>query len=110
LQHYTRSEQSRTILKMGLIYAIACRTCKITRDLDQFYTSDGDKVETSQQALDYKSHIEKDSFRAGLLVSFMAKHMGHDCVLFHENSDCSEELDPYFCEYKSDFDFWKTKE
>jgi hypothetical protein len=93
---------------MGVIYSVACKTCKVTRDLDKFYSSDTYEVETRGQALKYRKEIEKDSFRAGLLVSFMAKHKGHDCVFFNEHSECEEDLDPFENEhgYIEDTNFW----
>lgn len=64
--------------------------------------------ETRDAAMEYRHHIEKDSFRAGLLVSFMAKHRGHDCVFFNEQSDCEDELDPFENKngFVEDFDYW----
>lgn len=95
---------------MGVIYSVACKTCKVTRDLDKFYTSDIYPVETREQAMNYMMKVVKDHFRSGLLISFMAKHKGHDCVFFNESSSCSEDLDPFWHanEYKEDFDFWRV--
>lgn len=97
---------------MGKLYSVACKTCQVTRDLDKFYTSDAQDIETREQALEYRDEIKKDSFRAGLLVSFMAKHKGHDCVFFDEYSDCSEVLGPFENKhgYEEDTDFWDSTE
>ncbi len=99
---------------MGLIYSVACKKCKVVRDLDKFYSADGN-IETRWDAKKYSSEIQTDCFRAGLLVSFMAKHMGHECVFYNENSDCADELWPHkgdpdlTTEYTEDYDFWDEK-
>ncbi len=96
---------------MGTIYSVACKDCKVTRDLDKFYGAR--KVDSREDALEYSKELEKNGasgFRAGLLVSFMAEHQGHDCVFFSEHDSVMEELEPYFDdnEYKEDIDYWKT--
>jgi hypothetical protein len=95
---------------MGVTYSITCKDCKVTRDLDKFYTSDIYKIETREDALEYREKIEKDSFRAGLLVSFMAKHRTHECV-YHSESDCLDEYEPFEDDdgFIEDTDFWKDK-
>lgn len=94
---------------MGVSYSVACKTCKVTRDLDKFYNH-GSGVETRKDALAHSEQISSDSFRASLLVSFMSKHTGHECVFFSENSEvCSEKYDPFYNEqnnFKEDTDFW----
>lgn len=94
---------------MGVIYSIACRNCKVTRDLDKFKASEP-QVKTRQDALDYVDVIQRESFRAALLVSFMVTHKNHDCVFFHEQSGMDEELDPFENEYgfKQDTDYWDS--
>ncbi len=93
---------------MGVVYSVACKVCKVTRDLDKFYTADLHEVESRKQALEFKDKICDDSFRAGLLVSFMGKHIGHECVFFNENTGYEEELDPFENKhgYVEDMDFW----
>ena len=93
---------------MGTIYSVACRKCKVVRDLDKFYRSGFMEEATREAALKYCQDIEKDSFRAGLLVSFMSEHIGHDCVFFNEHSDCEEELDPFENKngFIEDYNFW----
>ena len=90
---------------MGTIYYIGCNDCKVRRDLDKFYTSSfGSGIDTREKALEYaKKDIEKDSFRCGLLVSFLQKHKGHNCVMFDENYDslCDELKN-------EEADFWKV--
>jgi hypothetical protein len=97
---------------MGVIYSVTCKTCKVTRDLDKM-KHDGSWVENRKDALEYSDELEKEinnvSFRVGLLVSFMAKHAGHDCVYFSEfNEECEEKYNPYYGKngFKEDGDFW----
>ena len=92
---------------MGVSYGVACKTCKVTRDLDKFYASDCHEVKTAKQAKRYARKIKDAAFSAGLLVSFMADHMGHECVMFKEGGGVERDLDPIFnSEYKDDTDFW----
>jgi len=96
---------------MGVIYSIACKDCKIVRDLDKFYAARS--IESRAEAIEYGKEIaehEGTCFRAALLVSFMAEHEGHDCVFFHEGMTCEEDLEPFYDsnDFKEDFDYWKT--
>ncbi len=95
---------------MGVIYSVACKECKVVRDLDKFYGAR--EISDRKEALDYGEFLagsKRESFRSGLLVSFMAEHIGHDCVFFNEHSGCQEELEPFFDnDYKEDFDYWET--
>ena len=95
---------------MGVIYSIACRECKVVRDLDKFYGARS--IETRADALEYSKELGESEgwlFRSALLVSFMSEHQGHDCVFFNEHDSVSDDLDPYYDdnEYKEDTDFWK---
>lgn len=95
---------------MGVIYSIACRQCKVVRDLDKYYGAR--EVSTRAEALAMSDEIQKnggDAFRAALLVSFMTEHFNHDCVFFNEHSACSEELDPFenVNGYEEDKDLWR---
>lgn len=94
---------------MGTIYFVGCRDCKVTRDLDKFYTmrTAADRADAIAIANDIK---ERDSFRAALLASFMWEHKGHNCTVFNEHDDAlSEELDPFENEHgvKEDKDYWR---
>ena len=91
---------------MGTIYSVACKKCKVTRDLDKFYTAR--PVDNRCDALSFSKEIIEDSFRVALLVSFLAEHKGHECVFFDEHSSCDEELNPFYNdnEYKYDRDYW----
>ena len=93
---------------MGVIYSIACKDCKVTRDLDKFYTPR--KIESRVEALEYSEEVKEDAFRAGLLLSFLAEHRGHDCVFFSSRDGCCEELDPVCdgCDFREDTDFWNV--
>ena len=94
---------------MGTEYSIACIDCKVTRDLSKFYAVERVDVNTREDAIEFSAHIEKSSFQAGLLVSFMTKHRGHLCVFFNEYSTCSDELEPCLkhSTYKEDTNFWR---
>lgn len=104
---------------MGTIYSVACRDCKITRDLDKFYAM-SDTVDNRDDAcrlavyigdakyVDGETEAGSNSFRAALLISFMWKHKGHNCTVFNEHDDeLSEELDPFYKKCKEDFDYWR---
>jgi hypothetical protein len=72
---------------MGQLFYIACTECKITRDLDKFYTLFHcleQKIKDKNEMIEFSEHVEKDSFRSALLISFMAEHYGHKCVLTNE--------------------------
>jgi hypothetical protein len=88
--------------RMGIIYFIGCKDCKVKRDLDKFYTSSfGSGIDTREKALEYaKKEIAKDTFRCGLLVSFLADHKDHNCVFFDEHNDQLYE------DLKEDKNFW----
>lgn len=98
---------ARAYIFMGTIYSVACRDCKITRNLDKFYSLR--TVATRADALKLAEDIlECDSFRAALLSSFMWDHKGHNCTVLNEHDDeLSIELDPYFKNAKADTDYWK---
>jgi len=92
---------------MGVEYSIACKECKVTRDLDKMY--EAYTIDTRKEALDLSEIISKNPFRSALLASFMAEHMGHDCVFFCENHKDEEKYCPFFNEeYKEDLNYWST--
>lgn len=72
---------------MGTCYYVACRDCKVVRDLDKFYLMQA--VENRAEALALAERIASTahSFRAALLVSFMAEHFGHHCTAFSEHDE-----------------------
>jgi hypothetical protein len=92
---------------MGVIYTVACRECKVSRDLDKFYSCR--PVKNKKEALDVAEQIKtRDYYRAALLASFMAAHIGHNCTVFTDNyEDLSDELDSDYGNTKADGDFWK---
>ena len=93
---------------MGTNYRVACRDCKISRDLDKFYALRA--AENRAEALDIAKDIkETDNYRAALLASFMWEHKGHNCTVFNEHCPIAEELDPFENEhgYKEDRDYWR---
>jgi len=71
---------------MGTIYYVGCRDCNVFRDLDKFQAMSSG-VDTREKAIEYATKIKKDSFRCGLLVSFLADHMGHSCVVFTDRNE-----------------------
>ncbi len=89
---------------MGTLYYVACRDCKVTRELDKFY--DLTPVENKKEAIELSERL--DTYRASLLVSFMAEHSGHNCTVFSEHSEkLVNELDPDFNdEMKLDGNYW----
>jgi hypothetical protein len=93
------------------MYRVGCRDCKISRDLDKFYSMRpaADRAE----ALDIANQIkERDAFRAALLVSFLWEHKGHNCTVFSEDDTAiSEEFDSLNNEQTGDgIDFWRQQE
>lgn len=93
---------------MGTCHAIMCKECKVYRYLDKFdliFT----RIESREDALEYCDEIKKDTFRAGLLVSFMGKHMGHDCMLISEHSNEWNQhvWNDSETSFKEDADFWE---
>jgi len=96
---------------MGIISYVACRQCKIVRDLDKYYSVDSE-VENKEQMLAFSKDLGRDAFRHALLISFIVKHSEHDCVFYTEYSSLDEEFDTYqykdgkVPEYTEDFDFW----
>ena len=93
---------------MGTISSIACRQCRVTRDLDKFYMGDSVKNRDDALKLAETMEVKGQAFRAALVVSFMVEHAGHDCVYFHENMSCEDELDPDCgSDYASDVDYWQ---
>lgn len=94
---------------MGRIYSVACKDCKVVRDLDKLRTLESAK--TAEEALKFSERLKKrpQLFREGLLLTFMHEHMGHDCVLFHDGVACRERLDPTFDnDFTEDLDFWNS--
>lgn len=95
---------------MGVIYTVACRDCKVVRDLDKFYGCRNikDRKEAKDLCDQYANSV-RDRFCAALLASFMAAHIGHNCTVFTDmHEELSEELDPMFGAKTSvDGDFWK---
>jgi len=95
---------------MGTIYYVACKDCKVTRDLDKFYAAR--PIESSSDAIQYSKDLAEHgglAFRAALLVSFMAEHQDHDCVFFDEHSRWGEELIPIegVNDFVFDGEWWK---
>ncbi len=92
---------------MGVIYSIACRKCMVVRDLDKLHKTYPD-VTNRDAALFCAQEITKDSFRAGLIISFMHEHKGHDCVMFDDtfDDDLEQELGEFSGNTKRDGNFW----
>ena len=88
---------------MGVDYYVVCDDCKVRRDLDKFYAMVMQRVDTRKKALSYQTEIRKEAFRAGLLVSFLGKHIGHKCRVI---DDCGDAFDEIADDYPDDGDFW----
>lgn len=98
---------------MGTEYYVACKDCKVVRELDKFYAL-CDPAENREQMIKLSEELKKTgwAFRSALLVSFMWKHKGHNCTVFSEHDEECEELHPYDYdkhEYprREKVDFWK---
>ncbi len=94
---------------MGVYYMVGCLDCKKVRDLDKYYSADrGCDIKSREDAISYIESIENDLFRAGLLVSFMAQHHGHNCVFF----TCHDEIirDKFFLDPATGFDYKNTSQ
>ena len=65
---------------MGVIYYVVCRDCCVKRCLDKFYAL-LHRPKDRDEAFEFADLIEKDGFGAGLLVSFMGEHSGHNCTI-----------------------------
>ncbi len=81
---------------MGTEYYVACRQCKVRRDLDKFWAMTM-PVSDRQAALDMARKLEGNAFRAALLTSFMWEHKLHDCFVFSEH-----DADRYFDEFEEE--------
>ena len=79
---------------MGTCYYVICRDCKVSRDLDKFYSM-LQMVHNRCEALALASDMKGDSFRSALLASFLYEHRGHNCTICSEYEDatdgCTEE-------------------
>ena len=93
---------------MGTEYSITCKKCKVTRDLDKFYTPRS--ISNRKEAFNLGEDLANDQFRTALLISFLAEHEGHEVVFFSEHDECNSEYTPNYAnepnEYKADYDFW----
>jgi len=86
---------------MGVIYYVACRQCKVYRDIDKAWRL-GNPLTTREDALEFVNTVKKDAYRAGLLATFIVgEHGGHDCFVC---SDASEMLPKKY--KKEDVNFW----
>jgi len=102
---------------MGVEYSIACIDCKVTRDLGKFQNIDRD-IDTKEEMILYKKEVIQsqengDPFRSAMLVSFMAKHRRHKCILYTDtfDDDICEQVDPFFNEtngFKEDINYWNN--
>lgn len=90
---------------MGVIYSIACKTCKTYRDLDKL---DPWEADNREEALEYARHIEETTaYRPAILIAFMAAHLGHDCTLI---DDYHSKFDDFLEGYEEEKGFWDEDE
>lgn len=88
---------------------IACKDCKVVRDLDKFYSLR--VVKNRGDALKY-SEENDDSFREKLTLSFIKEHQAHNIIFFSENDECSYNDISTYPENNSnlykyeDYNFW----
>ncbi len=90
---------------MGIIYYIACKRCKTYRNLDKLiYLMNSDHITTRSAAVDFSKVVETNSFRAGLLISFMSLHFMHEICMY---SDMYEGVPIEYEEEK--YNFWRQE-
>jgi len=78
--------------------------------LDKFSSSEiGTKVFNRDDAMMFAEKMKHESFRAGLLISFLAIHNGHDCIFFDEYTSLESKLNPHHDHnnFVQDHNFWK---
>lgn len=75
------------------IYFVGCRDCHAVRDLHKFPELSWNSI-TREEAIHLADALksERSSFQAALLVSFMARHSGHNVTTFceHDYKICEE--------------------
>lgn len=97
---------------MGVIYYVACKDCKVRRDLDKFYLPCwpcGSRAEALESAEQIKTGGY--AYRAMLLVGFLSEHHGHNIVFYNEHDEIDDVTDPYCGSdpyAADDRDFWKS--
>lgn len=73
---------------MGVIYTVACRDCKVARDLDKFYACHAVDGRESAKVLAHDiANLPRQNFAAALLVSFMAEHQARRRFLEMKDPD-----------------------
>ena len=85
---------------MGVNYYVACRDCKVVRDLDKLrpcYPSNA--REANQSANDMIGKL----YNVSLLVGFMTEHQGHNCTMFNDHAD-QDSIGNFAFENK---EFWR---
>ena len=88
---------------MGIYYSVACRDCKVTRDLDKHYINH-DGVETYEDAIKYADYFEGGlKFGTVLLLAFLVDHIGHSIVYYNEFHD---DIEKEAFNYKDESHFW----
>ncbi len=91
---------------MGVIYDVACKDCKVYRDLGKFYTLHFcGSVETREDALKQSEKTSKDGFKCTLLLGFLSQHYGHNIFVI-DDSKLDDELDGY----EEDTNFWESNQ
>jgi len=88
---------------MGVEYTVACKKCKVKRDLHKM------KIRTvvdMADAVKFSEELEckDDLYREGLLLSFMAKHCHCDSIVYFSEND--EVLEEECSEFETDGTFW----
>lgn len=75
---------------MGVIYYVICKTCKQSRDIDKNMGWTKPTPKTREEALNYAKNLKEQSFRSGLLLSFLIDHCGHDVELYNDYEENEE--------------------
>lgn len=94
---------------MGVIYTIACHTCRMKVDMDKWYTFA--PVASRKEALEQSVFTGEDSFRAAIAIGFIYEHNGHEISVFtdfdYEDNDKSVLAHDT---YSEPVDYWRTGE
>lgn len=80
---------------MGVEYYVACRTCKLVRDVDKCYSfircQNAKAAESFGESFFSSLSIR---YRTMLVMGFLTEHMGHNVTAFSEQSVEEQEFYP----------------
>jgi len=70
---------------MGTQFYAVCLDCKVYRDVDKHMAFCQWKIKNRQAALKFADDVANESFRSGLLLSFLLDHAAHRCNFISEH-------------------------